>query len=167
MRKTYCITLCILALLGQSTALYQDQAGTFDWHQQHVGGILTASSPAGRSKITLVSNRNIIAALRSSDGGVAWRRHLGPHDSITGSLILDKPAAVLTVSGNGRVVRSWDANTGVMNWEAASGAESAEVGLLQVTGPSAQFVAAAVASTVQVGSTANSILHGVLVNQCP
>jgi hypothetical protein len=158
------ILLVLLGLLSHSNALHQDQAGTFDWHHQHVGGVLSASSPAGRSKIALVTDRNVVASIRSRDGSIAWRKHLGGEERVAAQLTHDKLGVAIAVTGSGGLIRCFDSNTGTLSWEASTGAKAEEVALLPVGIAGSQFLAVLVGGSVQVRRVSSGAVPAVNLN---
>lgn len=50
---------------------------------------------------------------------VAWRRILAPGDGVDALVLLRRPAAVVTLSGGGAVVRAWQAGDGLLLWDRA------------------------------------------------
>lgn len=116
--------LACLALAPAGThALYEDQAGSFDWHQQLVGPVTTASLHPSKPRAFVGTSRSVVGSLNLRDGSIAWRRLLEDGDQLDTLLLLDRPALVVSVSGGGRVVRAWDQNEGGMRWEALLGAQ--------------------------------------------
>ncbi|XP_069039919.1 ER membrane protein complex subunit 1 [Lepisosteus oculatus] len=107
-------------LLYHSAAVFEDQVGKFDWRQQYVGRVRFAyfdTQTQASKKLLLATEQNIIASLNSRNGEIFWRHvdKSGPEGGIETMLFHGQDAVV--VSGNGRLVRSWETNVGGLNWE--------------------------------------------------
>ncbi|KAM4650502.1 ER membrane protein complex subunit 1 isoform 2-T2 [Discoglossus pictus] len=112
--------LLLSGLLALVAAVYEDQAGKFDWRQQYVGRLKFAAleSGLGAKKLVAVTEKNVITALNSRTGDLLWR-HVdkdSPEGVIDGLLTAAQDA--ITVSGGGHLLRSWETNIGGLNWEA-------------------------------------------------
>uniref|UniRef100_A0A8C4QK75 EMC1 first beta-propeller domain-containing protein n=1 Tax=Eptatretus burgeri TaxID=7764 RepID=A0A8C4QK75_EPTBU len=115
-RKAF-LLLLVLNLAGFSAALYEDQAGKFDWRQQYVGRVATArwegqTGPARR--LLLATNHHLVAALNPRNGHLLWRQQL-PNQEGPLNFFLHQGSATVTVSG--RLARAWDLALGVLAWE--------------------------------------------------
>ncbi|XP_064423799.1 ER membrane protein complex subunit 1 [Latimeria chalumnae] len=120
------------ALLAAAAAVYEDQAGKFDWRQQYVGKLRFAhldTATQAAKKLLVATEKNVIASLNAKTGGLLWRQvdKSGPEGNVDAMLILGQDA--VTVSGGGRMLRSWETNIGGLNWEVAL-----ETGSFQATG---------------------------------
>nr|XP_015192408.1 PREDICTED: ER membrane protein complex subunit 1 [Lepisosteus oculatus] len=107
-------------LLYHSAAVFEDQVGKFDWRQQYVGRVRFAyfdTQTQASKKLLLATEQNIIASLNSRNGEIFWRHvdKSGPEGGIETMLFHGQDAVV--VSGNGRLLRSWETNVGGLNWE--------------------------------------------------
>lgn len=72
------------------------------------------------SKRVFVSTEaNVLAALNARTGQIVWRKVFERQDGVINKL-LHSSKLLLTVSGNGRVVRSWDPLYGNILWESVS-----------------------------------------------
>ncbi|KAI8475054.1 MAG: hypothetical protein J3K34DRAFT_456487 [Monoraphidium minutum] len=108
--------LVLLATAG-AAAMYEDQAGTFDWHRQHVGEVLQAGFSPKRGRFYVATAQSMVAALGAAGGEIAWRRTYPSEDPLNAALITGRPAGAVTASGGGRYLRAWDSQGG-LKWEA-------------------------------------------------
>jgi hypothetical protein len=104
--------LCVLLLLAQLpqpvVAIFEDQAGTFDWYKQYVGRPLSAAFLPGKERVFVSTQQQLLASLQAQSGSVVWRRKHTPQDTLEGMLALPSPALLLSMSSAGKVVRAWD-----------------------------------------------------------
>ncbi|XP_069466496.1 ER membrane protein complex subunit 1 [Ambystoma mexicanum] len=109
----------LLLLPALIAAVYEDQVGKFDWRQQYVGKVKFASleSSLGAKKLIVATEKNVIAAINSRNGDLLWR-HVDK-GTAEGSIdaMLSHGQDAITVSGGGRILRSWETNVGGVNWE--------------------------------------------------
>ncbi|XP_071519116.1 ER membrane protein complex subunit 1 [Panulirus ornatus] len=98
--------VCVVPTFG----LYEDQIGKFDWVQQYVGvvdhAVFDESSVPAR-RIIVATAQNVLAALSTKNGEIAWRHVLENQDSAKIDLLASEGQHVTTVAGN--LLRSWDA----------------------------------------------------------
>jgi hypothetical protein len=109
--------LFLLLLLGPAWAIYEDQAGTFDWYKQYVGRPTSVAFLPGKERVFLSTQQNLLASLHTKAGSVAWRRKYTEKDPLEKAVALQKPALLLTASKGGKYVRAWDALEGGFKWE--------------------------------------------------
>ncbi|XP_059808019.1 ER membrane protein complex subunit 1 [Hypanus sabinus] len=118
------VVLCwvwfFLALFEFSAAIYEDQVGKFDWRRQYVGKPRFAyfdTPTQSAKKLVVVTENNVIASLNLRTGEIFWRQvdKEGPEGNVDQLLFYGQDA--VTVSGGGRLLRSWDTNIGGLNWE--------------------------------------------------
>nr|XP_053639999.1 ER membrane protein complex subunit 1-like isoform X1 [Cherax quadricarinatus] len=105
----YWLLFCLTSF-SATYGLYEDQIGKFDWVQQYVGVVEHAvfdesSVPARR--IIVATAQNVLAALSTKNGDIAWRHVLETSDSGKVDLLSSEGPQVTTVAGN--LLRSWDA----------------------------------------------------------
>lgn len=171
MRATGATTLAFLLLLaacaGPATAIFADQAGQYDWLQQHVGRVnLAALAAKPRPRLFVASQAaGTVAALSPKDGSLLWRRVLAEGDSA--SRLQPAHAVLLTLTDGGKQLTAWDAGSGAAAWaatvagsselasaEAADVAVSAHAGSSSSEGGSSQSVAVvAAAGSAKVGGS--------------
>ncbi|XP_060066687.1 ER membrane protein complex subunit 1-like [Ylistrum balloti] len=100
--------------------LYEDQAGKFDWRQQYVGRIdhlfWDQSITLGK-RILVATDQHIVAAIHSHNGSIAWRKIQEDDDRGVIDAIDHQNNALVTISGKGRFVRSWQPSSGSLYWE--------------------------------------------------
>lgn len=102
----------------RTAALYADQAGRYDWLQQHVGRVSAARLASGPRPALLVASSaaGTLAALDPTDGSLRWRKVLAEGDAITVLEVADSRA--FTLSGAGRQLLAWDVKSGAALWAA-------------------------------------------------
>jgi hypothetical protein len=110
--------LLLLLLLGPAWAIYEDQAGTFDWYKQYVGKPTSVTFLPGKERVFLTAQQSLLASLHTKAGSVAWRRKYTEQDPLDKAVALQKPALLLAASKGGKYVRAWDALDGGFRWEA-------------------------------------------------
>ena len=116
---TFIIALLYCAKL--SLALYEDQAGLFDWHQQYVGAVKHVEfDQCGQSvckRIIVSTDQHVIASLSMRTGEIAWRQIQEKSETgeIDDMLLLD--TNLLVSMGGGRSLRCFSAAMGSLNWE--------------------------------------------------
>ncbi|XP_035220797.1 ER membrane protein complex subunit 1-like [Stegodyphus dumicola] len=99
--------------------LYEDQVGKFDWRQQYIGKIKFAyidPAVSGTHKFIVSTEENVLACLSTRTGSIIWRQVLekGKVGKINA---MSEEGDLITVSGGGQFIRSWDSTTGVLEWE--------------------------------------------------
>lgn len=99
--------------------LYEDQIGLFDWRHQYIGTpkeiLFDQSSPTSK-RIYIATEHNVLAALNARTGHIVWRKVFEPQNGVIHRL-LSNTNSLLTVSGDGKIVRSWDTVKGNVQWE--------------------------------------------------
>jgi outer membrane protein assembly factor BamB len=139
------LLLLIAAFAGPAAAIYEDQAGQYDWIKQHVGRVKLAQlTTKPRPRLYVASEAGALAALSPADGSLLWRKVLAPGDGFTHLLTLGD--RLVTVSGNGRQLLAWDAESGAAAWSAALEGQSAA----DLTAVGSKAVAVAVGGAVKV-----------------
>ncbi|CAM6027580.1 unnamed protein product [Sphagnum balticum] len=123
-RQQLLLLLAFVFVLGFLTsscrALYEDQVGVWDWHQQYIGRVKHAvfqTQGSGRKRVVVATEQNALASLNLRTGEIYWRHVLGESDTID-VLELASGKYVMTLSG-GTNVRAWHLPDGVLIWEAA------------------------------------------------
>ena len=108
-------------------AIYEDQAGQYDWLKQHVGRVKLAqlvSRP--RARLYVASEAGALAAVAPANGRLLWRKVLAEGDTISHLQVAG--SQVLTLSDGGRQLRAWDADTGAALWAVAAGSSEEVAG---------------------------------------
>lgn len=118
-------TLLLLVACGPAAAIFQDQAGQYDWLKQHVGRVSTAVLTSGPQPAIYAASADAgtLAALAPADGHLLWRRVLAEGDAVTRLVVARKQ--VLTLSAGGTQLMAWDAATGAAAWVADLAREAA------------------------------------------
>ncbi|KJE95619.1 hypothetical protein CAOG_06052 [Capsaspora owczarzaki ATCC 30864] len=135
-------------LVAPASAIYEDQAGLFDWRFQAVGAvkfaILGGESAAASSSssstashyrgwVFVATESNAVAALSSASGDIVWRQVFSENDAIDGMILHGN--GLFTLSENGRRLRKWLPEAGTIVWEhlVDVGDHSGEAQLLAAT----------------------------------
>eukprot|EP01137_Pigoraptor_chileana_P034264 Opistho-2@26560 len=105
----------LLAASMPAFALYEDQAGLFDWHKRLVG--VPFAVAFGDRHIYVATESSAVAALHSTTGDVAWWHILGESENEGIDALVHSGNAVISLSGGRRYLRRWDDATGSLNWE--------------------------------------------------
>ncbi|XP_070561640.1 ER membrane protein complex subunit 1-like [Ptychodera flava] len=116
--------LCCIVIFshcGPGTALYADQVGKFDWRRQFIGKsefmeFDESQSGSGR-RVLVATESNVLASLNARTGEIVWRQIFQSGDSGRIDAMHHKENTLLTLSGNGKYLRSWDTATGNLIWE--------------------------------------------------
>eukprot|EP00887_Chlorella_sp_A99_P006353 scaffold3.g6353.t1 len=110
------LALSLLLLAACASAVYEDQAGRFDWLRQHVGRVSLATLAARpRPRLVVASEAGVVAALSTKDGSLLWRKvldeQLGPptHLEVAGS-------RVAVLADEGRLLQAYDLESGRLLW---------------------------------------------------
>lgn len=109
----------LLALCAApAAAIYADQAGQYDWLQQHIGRVSAAQLGGGPTPTLFAASAaaGTLAALSPSDGRLLWRKVLAPGDAVTQLGAAEGCAVTLTEGG--RQLTAWNATTGAALWGA-------------------------------------------------
>lgn len=113
----FVLLLLLCSLLA--AALYEDQVGIADWHQKYIGKTKQAvfhTQKAGRKRVVVATEENVIASLDLRSGDIYWRHVLGKNDPVDQiGIALGK--YVVTLSSEGSVLRAWNLPDGQMSWE--------------------------------------------------
>ncbi|CAI9097878.1 OLC1v1034391C2 [Oldenlandia corymbosa var. corymbosa] len=100
-------------------SLYEDQVGLMDWHQRYIGKVKHAvfhTQKAGRKRVVVSTEENVIASLDLRHGEIFWRHVLGANDSID-EIDIALGKYVITLSSDGKIARAWNLADGQMVWE--------------------------------------------------
>mmetsp|Transcript_40293 Transcript_40293/g.96618 ORF Transcript_40293/g.96618 Transcript_40293/m.96618 type:complete len:1007 (-) Transcript_40293:36-3056(-) len=96
-------------------ALFEDEAGNYDWLFKGLGEPTAVRWAEGSSKRAYVSSTmGAVAAVALKDGGVEWRRTT-PGNSPVKGLVVSK-SALLSLSENGALY-AWKAANGNLQWQ--------------------------------------------------
>lgn len=146
--------LFTLLLVHSVAGLYQDQAGTFDWHRQYLGAITDAHLLSKRA--CGISEQKAVGCLELSDGSIAWRKVLDDADGVQASAHSEKHSLYYTVSHGAAYLRAWDVSDGQLRWEVplSGAAPGAGAALAVSRSGSALFVASG--PSMQVRQVANA-----------
>lgn len=118
----------LLACVGLSSCLYEDQIGKFDWKQKYIGQAKFAYfDPVSPDEVIIATEENTLASVRTKTGELN-RRAVLESDARGEVLLLQGPTEhgshlnreydILTVTGrNPSLVRGWNAKTFSLEFE--------------------------------------------------
>ena len=86
-------------------AIYEEQAGENDWHAEFIGQA-TATHVVSNDRLAVATKSNVVALLSASTGDIIWRQVLHTSDQLQEIAVLNKPAAVLSLSSSATVLRN-------------------------------------------------------------
>lgn len=105
-----------------------------DWHQQYIGKVKHAvfhTQKAGRKRVVVSTEENVIASLDLRHGEIFWRHVLGANDTIN-ELDIALGKYVITLSSGGKYVRAWNLPDGQMIWESFLPGSTASRSILSI-----------------------------------
>ncbi|KAF8035825.1 hypothetical protein BT93_C1754 [Corymbia citriodora subsp. variegata] len=118
-RTSVLFVLLFLSSANLAFSLYEDQVGLMDWHQKYIGKVKQAvfhTQKAGRKRVVVSTEQNVIASLDLRHGDIYWRHVLGADDAIDAiDIALGK--YVITLSSGGSILRAWNLPDGQLVWE--------------------------------------------------
>lgn len=151
------IGAALLVCACPALAIYEDQAGQYDWLKQHVGRVTLAklvSKP--RPRLFVASEAGAVAEVSTRDGSLLWRRVLAEGESISHLHVAS--GRVITLSGAGSQLLAWDAESGAAVWAAApAGSEDASAiagGIDAAVADGGDTVVVVIGSTAKVSTGA-------------
>ncbi|CAK9136391.1 unnamed protein product [Ilex paraguariensis] len=118
------IRVFLLLILFMSSSipgfsLFEDQVGLMDWHQQYIGKVKHAvfhTQKAGRKRVVVSTEENVVASLDLRRGEIFWRHVLGSNDVID-EIDIALGKYVIALSSEGSILRAWNLPDGQMIWE--------------------------------------------------
>lgn len=137
-----------------AAALFEDQAGTFDWYKPYIGHVTSAAFHRTKPRLYVSSQQGVAGVLNLRDGSIGFRHMLDPGAGAQ-SLLLDTPAVFVTLTASG-ALHAWDPVDGVLKWaaqlgDASSSSPSVSLAALPVK---AGYIAALAGGQLQVCSGA-------------
>ncbi|KAH9300827.1 hypothetical protein KI387_012410, partial [Taxus chinensis] len=102
-----------------ATALYEDQVGVMDWHQQHIGKVkhvVFHTQKSGRKRVIVATEENVVASLNLRRGEIFWRHVLAKSD-IVDHIDIALGKYIITLSTSGSTLRAWNLPDGQLIWE--------------------------------------------------
>lgn len=138
------VGLCALPL-GQ--ALYQDQAGTYDWYKSYIGHVQGGAFQKNKPRVFVTTEQGTVSSLNLRDGSIAWRHKLEDGEVPNASLFLDSQGLFVTLSGS--MLRAWEHADGSLAWQVPVGATAEKPALTYVSGPN-PVVAVVAGGQIQV-----------------
>ncbi|XP_043724158.1 ER membrane protein complex subunit 1-like isoform X2 [Telopea speciosissima] len=152
LRLSLLLTLLCYSL-NPSFALYEDQVGLMDWHQQYIGKVnhvVFHTQKAGRKRVVVSTEENVIASLDLRRGDIFWRHVLGANETID-EMDIALGKYVITLSSGGTILRAWNLPDGQMVWES----------LLQGSIPSKKFLSVMINLDNLIFAFGRGCLHAV------
>ena len=151
------LILLALCLPSAILAIFEDQAGSYDWHLQHVGPV-TSASLGSRPRVFVGTTQKVVSSLNLRDGTIAWRKLIGEH--IVGTVVVDEVSLLLAISA--RKIMAFDQAEGGLRWEHHMHADSSDQGSLlghsiSTTQDTPQIVLVT-AKSLQVGALMSHVL---------
>ncbi|KAI8636019.1 hypothetical protein BD408DRAFT_448750 [Parasitella parasitica] len=110
--NVFLLGLFLLQFALPSAAIYENQAGTFDWHHTWIGHPREAIK-IDFEHIAVYSERNIIASLNIENGAVVWRQVL---ENQLDHFVATE-AGILTVASSPERAQFWNSTNGQLIWE--------------------------------------------------
>ncbi|KAK1367756.1 ER membrane protein complex subunit 1 [Heracleum sosnowskyi] len=127
--RVFTLLLLLFTVFNLSHSLYEDQVGLMDWHQQYIGKVKQAvfqTQKAGRKRVIVATEENVVASLDLRRGEIFWRKVLGAKDAVD-EIALALGKYVITLSSEGSVLRAWNLPDGLLVWESIlTGSESSK-----------------------------------------
>ncbi|KAL8107128.1 uncharacterized protein LOC141671051 [Apium graveolens] len=117
--RVFTLLLLLFTSFNFAHCLYEDQVGLMDWHQQYIGKVKQAvfqTHKAGRKRVVVATEENVVASLDLRRGEIFWRKVLGDKDAVD-EIALALGKYVITLSSEGSVVRAWNLPDGLLVWE--------------------------------------------------
>ena len=143
-----CLAVLLLALVP-AWAIFEDQAGSFDWYRSYVGPI-TDAQLGSKPRVFIASSQNVVGSLNLRDGSIAWRKLLD--GAVDGIALVEEASLVLSLS-DGKL-RAFDQAEGGLRWEQqlpCASSSSCEPAFSVGTFHDSAQVAVATAQGLQVG----------------
>jgi hypothetical protein len=116
------VALCVLCAVYSANAIFEEQAGEFDWKLDSIGMI--ERSVAVGSSIVVTTEEGALASLDQSTGSIKWRAVLPRGSRTLQFMEIDGQLVTVTSnkqgSGGGTVVvnvRGWSAKDGSLLWD--------------------------------------------------
>lgn len=125
-------SLLVLLTATAAVGLYEEQAGENDWHSEFVGQAIN-TQVSDKDRLIVSTSSNVLASLSLNTGKIAWRHIFHETDQLQSFTVLSKPAAVISLSSSGSVLRAWRADDGALLWEKYLEAASQRVRKAAVT----------------------------------
>jgi hypothetical protein len=115
--------LLALVLVAPCYALFEDQAGTYDWYKAYVGHVVGGAFHRTRPRVYLGTAQGVAGSLNLRDGSIAWRQKLDETSGVQSTLLLDgsgKEEQLFFTLTDGHL-RAWDPSDGYLKWQADTG----------------------------------------------
>ncbi|XP_047329563.1 ER membrane protein complex subunit 1 [Impatiens glandulifera] len=136
--RVFVVLFILLSSSYTISSLYEDQVGLMDWHQQYIGKVKHAvfhTQKAGRKRVVVSTEENVVASLDLRRGEIYWRHVLGAGDVID-QIDIALGKYVITLSSAGSTLRAWNLPDGQMAWESSLSGSKPSNSFLLVPGKS-------------------------------
>ncbi|KAK1359049.1 hypothetical protein POM88_043523 [Heracleum sosnowskyi] len=83
--RVFTLLLLLFTVFNFSHSLHEDQVSLMDWHQQYIGKVKQAvfqTQKAGRKRVIVATEENVVASLDLRRGEIFWRKVLGAKDAV-------------------------------------------------------------------------------------
>ncbi|CCD72387.1 ER membrane protein complex subunit 1 [Caenorhabditis elegans] len=131
------LLLVTIAIFASVTAIFEDQAGKFDWRKQLVGcpAKITFDKVGSKSDRLIVSTaQSVLASLVLNTGNIGWRQIMeNPSGSTNGLTFTKDREYIYSISEDGRSVRVWNKNNGVLAHQLPISEQKSEIQAIHVT----------------------------------
>ena len=110
----------VLLCAASATSLTEEMSGVNDWKVQNIGRVKALVHPAAksgiqRSKAFVITDAFTVASIDLNTGETVWRQTLAESEPIDSVRLSGR--TLVTLSGNGRYVRAWNAQDGSLLWD--------------------------------------------------
>lgn len=96
-----------------AAALFEDQAGTYDWYKAHVGLIRAAAFHPSKPRVCTATQQSVLGCLSLRDGAIAWRKQL--EDGQDAAFLQVEEHGLIVVATH-KLVQAFD-HEGFLKWE--------------------------------------------------
>ena len=116
------VSMCVIISLINwklCLGLYEDQIGLFDWRQSYLGKVKFSFfdvSTHSSKRLFVGTESNVVGAINSRTGSIIWRQVLEESEGVLDALLY-RNNVLVSSSGNGKFLRSWDTGNGAILWE--------------------------------------------------
>ncbi|CAD6198417.1 unnamed protein product [Caenorhabditis auriculariae] len=118
------LRIFVLGLLFRfSLAIFEDQAGKFDWRKQFVGcptSVRFDRAERGSDRLILTTREDLIASLSLNTGEIAWRKLMEKRDEWSSNAPIATAVDednIYSVVDSGRILRVWRKADSALVWQ--------------------------------------------------
>lgn len=117
LNKTGAVLVGLFWMIATVKCLFEDQVGTYDWRQQHVGRPRFSHIDYASKKLFVGSDQNLLGSLNIKSGKIAWRKIFESNENGKIDHVLWGTKEILVVTGSGQRIQSFNYVNGFVNWE--------------------------------------------------